>query len=164
MATASGWGIPTGFPDYADLEALLHYSPDSRRRSSGHSMGRTCRHLRRLCACSAMARPAMLDFLGLKPDLMLRSCNWASGWTRSKDQPLYAAIIPIHAARWPVACALPTGLTAERAEFLSRAVSGHRPTVRWRWPAIPGTGGGPHPLGRGDAMAAWQRLRPGAQC
>ena len=67
----SEWlGRPYWFPDYyADLDALLaHYSPELPAQIVGHSMGANIAATYAALRPARVARLAMLDFLGLKPD------------------------------------------------------------------------------------------------
>lgn len=122
----SEWlGRPYWFPDYyADLEALLqHYSPDEPARLVGHSMGANIAAVFAALRPQRVARLAMLDFLGLKPDPAIDAPAQIGKWLDEiADQPRLR-VYPDHAALARRLRFANPRLTAERAEFLSHAVS-----------------------------------------
>lgn len=158
----SEWlGRPYWFPDYyADLEALLqHYSPDEPAQLVGHSMGANIAAIFAALRPHRVARLAMLDFLGLKPDPTIDAPTQIGKWLDEiTDQPRLR-VYPDHAALARRLRFANPRLTAERAEFLSRAVS--RTTADgsvemacdpWHKVASPA-------LYRiEDAMAAWRKI------
>uniref|UniRef100_Q47B21 Alpha/beta hydrolase fold protein n=1 Tax=Dechloromonas aromatica (strain RCB) TaxID=159087 RepID=Q47B21_DECAR len=158
----SEWlGRPYWFPDYyADLEALLqHYSPDEPAQLVGHSMGANIAATFAALRPHRVARLAMLDFLGLKPEPSIDAPTQIGKWLDEiADQPRLR-VYPDHAALARRLRFANPRLTAERAEFLSRAVS--RTTADgsvemacdpWHKVASPA-------LYRvEDAMAAWRKI------
>lgn len=122
----SEWlGRPYWFPDYyADLETLLqHYSPDEPARLVGHSMGANIAAVYAALRPQRVARLAMLDFLGLKPDPAIDAPAQIGKWLDEiADQPRLRAY-PDHAALARRLRFANPRLTPERAEFLAQAVS-----------------------------------------
>lgn len=158
----SEWlGRPYWFPDYyADLDALLqHYSPDEPAQLVGHSMGANIAATFAGLRPQRVARLAMLDFLGLKPDPAIDAPTQIGKWLDEiAEQPRLRVYTDHGALARRLRFANPR-LTAEQAEFLSHAVS--RVTADgsvemacdpWHKVASPA-------LYRvEDAMAAWRRV------
>lgn len=158
----SEWlGRPYWFPDYyADLDALLqHYSPDEPAQLVGHSMGANIAATFAGLRPQRVARLAMLDFLGLKPDPAIDAPTQIGKWLNEIAERPRLRVYPDHGALARRLRFANPRLTAEQAEFLSRAVS--RVTADgsvemacdpWHKVASPA-------LYRvEDAMAAWRRV------
>ncbi|MBS1130181.1 MAG: Alpha/beta hydrolase fold protein [Proteobacteria bacterium] len=158
----SEWlGRPYWFPDYyADLEALLqHYSPDAPAQLVGHSMGANIAATFAALRPHRVARLAMLDFLGLKPEPSIDAPTQIGKWLDEiADQPRLR-IYPDHAALARRLRFANPRLTAERAEFLSRAVSrtiadGSVEMACDPWHKV----ASPALYRVEDAMAAWRKI------
>ncbi|PKO28646.1 MAG: alpha/beta hydrolase [Betaproteobacteria bacterium HGW-Betaproteobacteria-5] len=158
----SEWlGGPYWFPDYyADLDALLqHYSPDEPAQLVGHSMGANIAATFAGLRPQRVARLAMLDFLGLKPDPAIDAPAQIGKWLDEIAEQPRLRVYPDHGALARRLRFANPRLTVEQAEFLSRAVS--RVTADgsvemacdpWHKVASPA-------LYRvEDAMAAWRRV------
>ena len=158
----SEWlGRPYWFPDYyADLDALLqHYSPDEPAQLVGHSMGANIAATFAGLRPQRVARLAMLDFLGLKPDPAIDAPTQIGKWLNEIAEQPRLRVYPDHGALARRLRFANPRLTVEQAEFLSRAVS--RVTADgsvemacdpWHKVASPA-------LYRvEDAMAAWRRV------
>lgn len=158
----SEWlGRPYWFPDYyADLDALLqHYSPDEPAQLVGHSMGANIAATFAGLRPQRVARLAMLDFLGLKPDPAIDAPAQIGKWLDEIAEQPRLRVYPDHGALARRLRFANPRLTVEQAEFLSRAVS--RVTADgsvemacdpWHKVASPA-------LYRvEDAMAAWRRV------
>lgn len=122
----SQWlGRPYWFPDYyADLEALLqHYSPGAPAQIVGHSMGANIAATFAALRPNRVARLAMLDFLGLKPDPAIDAPAQLGKWLDEiVEEPRLRAYSDHAALARRLSFANPR-LSVERAGFLSRAVS-----------------------------------------
>lgn len=158
----SEWlGRPYWFPDYyADLDALLqYYSPDEPAQLVGHSMGANIAATFAGLRPQRVARLAMLDFLGLKPDPAIDAPTQIGKWLDEIAEQPRLRVYPDHGALARRLRFANPRLTVEQAEFLSRAVS--RVTADgsvemacdpWHKVASPA-------LYRvEDAMAAWRRV------
>lgn len=159
---ASQWlGRPYWFPDYyADLDCLLtHFSPNAPAQLVGHSMGANIAASYAGLRPQRVARLAMLDFLGLKPDPAIDAPTQIGKWLDEIAEQPRLRVYPDHRALARRLRFANPRLTVEQAEFLSRAVS--RVTADgsvemacdpWHKVASPA-------LYRvEDAMAAWRRV------
>lgn len=154
-------GRPYWFPDYyADLDALLaHYSPDAPAVLVGHSMGANIAATYAALRPQRVARIAMLDFLGLKPepdlDAPAQLAKWldgASGEPRLNSYPDHAAL----ARRLRFAN---PRLTPERAAFLAQHVGRVRDDGQVEMACDPWHKLAAPTLYRiEDAMAAWRKI------
>lgn len=158
----SQWlGHPYWFPDYyADLEALLqHYSPDRPAQIVGHSMGANIAATFAALRPQRVARLAMLDFLGLKPDPAIDAAQQLGKWLDEiSDQPRLRTY-PDHAALARRLRFANPRLTVERAEFLSRTVSRTLPDGQVEMACDPWHKvAAPNLYRVEDAMAAWRRI------
>lgn len=159
---ASEWlGRPYWFPDYyADLEALLaHYSPDEPAVLVGHSMGANIAATYAALRPQRVARLAMLDFLGLKPDPAVDAPAQLTQWLDGVGGRPRLNSYPDHAALAGRLRAANPRLTAERADFLARHVGRVRADGRVEMACDPWHRLAAPTLYRiEDAMAAWRRI------
>lgn len=158
----SQWlGRPYWFPDYyADLEALLqHYSPAVPAQIVGHSMGANIAATFAALRPQRVARLAMLDFLGLKPDPAIDAPAQLGKWLDEIAEEPRLRAYPDHAALARRLRFANPRLSAERAEFLSRAVSRVNAEGQVEMACDPWHKVASPTLYRiEDAMAAWQKI------
>jgi len=122
----SEWlGRPYWFPDYyADLDALLaHCSPDRPAQIVGHSMGANIAATYAALRPARVARLAMLDFLGLKPDPAVEAPDQLAQWLDGLERRPRLRHYPDAAALARQLRAANPRLSAARADFLAAAVS-----------------------------------------
>jgi pimeloyl-ACP methyl ester carboxylesterase len=159
---ASQWlGRPYWFPDYyADLEALLqHYSPDAPAQIVGHSMGANIAATFAALRPQRVARLAMLDFLGLKPDPAIDAPTQLGKWLDEIGHEPRLRAYPDHAALARRLRFANPRLSAERAEFLAQAVSRVNADGAVEMACDPWHKVASPTLYRiEDAMAAWRRI------
>lgn len=159
---ASEWlGRPYWFPDYyADLDALLgHYSPDAPATLVGHSMGANIAATYAALRPQRVARLAMLDFLGLKPDPAVDAPAQLGQWLAGVGGRPRLNSYPDQAALAGRLLAANPRLTAARADFLARHVGRVRADGRVEMACDPWHKLAAPTLYRiEDAMAAWRRI------
>lgn len=159
---ASEWlGRPYWFPDYyADLDALLaHYSPDEPATLVGHSMGANIAATYAALRPQRVARLAMLDFLGLKPDPAVDAPAQLTQWLDGVGGHPRLNSYPDHAALAARLRAANPRLSAERADFLAQQVGRVRTDGRVEMACDPWHKLAAPTLYRiEDAMAAWRRI------
>lgn len=122
----SEWlGRPYWFPDYyADLDALLaHYSPQAPASLIGHSMGANIAATYAALRPQRVARLAMLDFLGLKPDPALEAPDQLGQWLDDISRRPRLRHYPDHAALARQLRQANPRLSVERAAFLAAEIS-----------------------------------------
>lgn len=159
---ASQWlGRPYWFPDYyADLDCLLtHFSPNAPAQLVGHSMGANIAASYAGLRPQRVARLAMLDFLGLKPDPAIDAAMQLGKWLGEVANTPRLRSYPDQAALARRLMSVNHRLSGERADFLSHAVSRVTPDGRVEmacdpWHKI----AAPNLYRVEDAMAAWQKI------
>ena len=122
----SDWlGRPYWFPDYyGDLEVLVqHYSPEHPARLVGHSMGANIAATYAALRPARVARLAMLDFLGLKPDPAVDAPAQLGQWLDEIGRRPRLRHYPDCAALARQLRAANPRLSSERADFLAAHVS-----------------------------------------
>lgn len=160
---ASEWlGRPYWFPDYyADLDALLaHYSPDVPATLVGHSMGANIAATYAALRPQRVARLAMLDFLGLKPDPAIDAPAQLGQWLDGVGNRPRLNSYADHAALAERLRAANPRLTAGRADFLAHHVGRLRADGRVEMACDPWHRLAAPTLYRiEDAMAAWRQVK-----
>lgn len=159
---ASEWlGRPYWFPDYyADLDALLaHYSPAAPATLVGHSMGANIAATYAALRPQRVARLAMLDFLGLKPDPAIDAPAQLGQWLDGVGGRPRLNSYADHAALAERLRAANPRLSGERADFLARHVGRVRADGRVEMACDPWHRlAAPNLYRIEDAMAAWRRI------
>jgi pimeloyl-ACP methyl ester carboxylesterase len=109
------------FPDYyADLHCLLErYSPDRPAKLVGHSMGANIAGIYAGLRPQRVAQLVMLDFLGLKPDVVDDSPTLLGNWIKTVQRPQRLAVYQDSAALAARLMAANPRLSEARAAFLS---------------------------------------------
>lgn len=160
---ASQWlGRPYWFPDYyADLEALLqHYSPGAPAQIVGHSMGANIAATFAALRPQRVARLAMLDFLGLKPDPAIDAPAQLGKWLAEIGEEPRLRAYPDQAALARRLRLANPRLSVARADFLSHAVSRRNADGAVEMACDPWHKVASPTLYRvEDAMAAWRRIK-----
>ena len=159
---ASQWlSRPYWFPDYyADLDCLLRrYAAGERVRLVGHSMGANIASIYAAVRPENVAQVVMLDFLGLKPPADVDSPTLIGQWLESIRAEPQLRAYEDHSTLARRLMAVNPRLTAERAAFLSLAVSRIRPDGRVEmacdpWHKVPS----PTAYRADDNMAAWRKI------
>ena len=159
---ASEWlGRAYWFPDfYADLDALLaHYSPQRPALIVGHSMGASIAGSFAGVRPSRVARLVMMDFLGLAPSTADEAPERLGQWLQDLGGRPELRRYPDHAALARRLRQANARLSAERAEFLSRAVSrtladGRVTMACDPWHRVPA----PLRYHTEDVLACWRRI------
>ena len=158
----SEWlGRPYWFPDYyADLDALLqHYSPDAPAQLVGHSMGANIAATYAGLRPQRVARLAMLDFLGLKPDPVVDAPTQLGKWLDEIAETPRLRVYPDHAALARRLRLVNPRLSAERADFLAASVSRVRADGQVEMACDPWHKIASPTLYRiDDAQASWRRI------
>lgn len=160
---ASEWlSRPYWFPDYyADLDALLAtLSPERPAQIVGHSMGANIAATYAALRPGRVARLAMLDFLGLKPDPAIDAPAQLGQWLDGQAQPQRMRAYADTAALARRLMADNPRLTAERADFLARHVSRVTPEGKVEMACDPWHKIASPTLYRiDDALAAWRKIQ-----
>lgn len=158
----STWlAAPYWYQDYyADLDALLaRYSCDIPARIAGHSMGASIAAMYAAARPERVAQLGMLDFLGLRSDPEDAAPAALGTWLEAMREPPQLRAYPDHAALARRLMTTNPRLNADRAAFLSHAVSHVRPDGQVElacdpWHKIPS----PLPYRAQDAKAGWRKI------